>query len=52
MTEVQKELNKVYQMISSLAVSGDTVDVIAAVRAKLRFVSAELDKMEAEENEE
>lgn len=38
MDELLKELDSAYRMISSIAVSGDSVDVMAAARAKLRKV--------------
>ena len=41
-----EEVNKVFQMISSLPVCGDAVDVIAACRAKLKLIHAELEKMD------
>lgn len=43
---VMEEVNKVFQMISSLPVCGDAVDVIAACRAKLKLVHAELEKID------
>lgn len=36
MNEIQKEINNAYKMLSSLLVSGDQVDVVAAVKLSLR----------------
>ena len=36
MSEIQKELDEVYKLVSVVQVSGDAVDVIATVRARLR----------------
>lgn len=51
MNEVQKEINNAYKMISTIAVSGDAVDTIAACKMSLRcaFKLAE-DKPEEDED--
>lgn len=36
MNEVQAEINNAYKMLSSLFVSGDQVDVVAAAKLSLR----------------
>ena len=36
MNEIQKEINNAYKMLSSLFVSGDQVDVVAAAKMALR----------------
>lgn len=36
MKELKEEINSAYKLLSTLQVSGDVVDVVAAVRAKLR----------------
>lgn len=36
MNEIQKEINNAYKMLSSLLVSGDQVDVVAAAKMALR----------------
>ena len=36
MTEIRKELDEAYKLISVVQVSGDAVDIIATVRAHLR----------------
>lgn len=46
MEELRKEVDAIYRMISSLSVSGDAVDIIAAVRAKLKRVHGELAKLD------
>ena len=48
MDELMKEINAVYQAISSIPVTGDAVDTMAVSRAKLRKVYAELKKMSEE----
>ena len=44
MDEIMKELDVVYKTVSSIPVTGDAVDAMAVVRAKLRKIYAELDK--------
>jgi hypothetical protein len=48
MDEVVKELEFAYKMISSIPVSGDAVDIMAAAKAKLRKAVAELKEKEGE----
>lgn len=36
MNKVQKEINNAYKMISTISVSGDAVDAIAACKMSLR----------------
>ena len=43
MDEIMKELDSVYKTVSSIPVTGDAVDAMAVVRAKLRKIYAELD---------
>ena len=40
---MKKELNEVYSLLSALPVNGDVVDVIAAIRPKLRKLIKEAD---------
>lgn len=51
MNEVQKEINNAYKMISSIAVSGDAVDAVAACKMALRcaFNKAADEPTEADE---
>lgn len=49
MKELIKELDAALVLLSSLSVSGDVVDVMAAVKRKLRKVKAELEKLEKED---
>ena len=44
MMDVLKELDGVFKLISTIPVSGEDVDAMAAARAKLRRVYAELSK--------
>lgn len=44
MSKVLEELDAVFRLISTIPVSGESVDAMAAARAKLRRVYAELDK--------
>ena len=48
MDELMKELDSVYKTVSSIPVTGDAVDAMAVVRAKLRKIYAELDKAKEE----
>lgn len=48
MDEIIKELNEAYQIISSIPVTGDSVDALAVARAKMRKVYAELKNMSEE----
>ena len=49
MNEVQKKINTALKLLSALSVSGDAVDVIAAVKAHLRdAVELAKDREEAE----
>lgn len=43
-SKVQKCLNKAYEYISKLQVSGDAVDLVALVRAELREAWKEMEK--------
>lgn len=45
MEEIMKELNSIYQTVSSIPVTGDAVDTMAVVRAKLRKVYADVKQM-------
>lgn len=36
MTELQKEINQAFKLVSAVPVSGDRVDVMAAARESLR----------------
>ena len=42
MEEIMQELNSIYQAVSSIPVTGDAVDTMAVVRAKLRKVYADV----------
>lgn len=48
MTEIMKDLDQVFNIISSIPVSGNAVDAMAVARNKLRHVYAEIEKMETE----
>ena len=48
MDEIMKELDSVYKTVSSIPVTGDAVDAMAVVRAKLRKIYAELEKAKEE----
>lgn len=52
MDELVRELNEAYQVVSSIPVSGDAVDAMAVVRAKLRKVYTELKNMSEEVSED
>ena len=50
MENVLKELDSAFRIISTIPVSGDNVEIMAAAKAKLRAVYAELSKQEGTEN--
>ena len=50
MEEILKDLDATFRLISSVSVSGDAVDMIAAAKNHLRKVFAELKKMEEGKN--
>ena len=42
MSDIKKEISMTLAMLSTLSVSGDAVDVMAAARAKLKWVLSQL----------
>lgn len=52
MKDILKELDAVFQTISSIPVTHDSVDAMAVARAKLRKVYARLKDMTSEESED
>lgn len=50
MNDIQKELNDAYRMLSIIQVSGEAVDVMAAVRSKLKAAYKLADDNKGEEN--
>lgn len=48
MHELMEELDTVYKMISTVPVTGDHIDTLAAARSKLRKIYAGLTKIEIE----
>lgn len=50
MDEVLKELDIIFQTISAIPVTHDSVDAMAVARAKLRKVHAQLKAMNVEPN--
>lgn len=46
MHELMEELDNVYKMISTVPVTGDHIDTMAAARSKLRKIYAGLTKIE------
>ncbi len=51
MDELKAEVDSVYAIISALQVSGDAVDVMAAVRSKLRKIRSMADSLTKQEAE-
>lgn len=51
MNEILKELDAVFQTISSIPVTHDSVDAMAVARAKLRRVYAQLKDIAEKESE-
>lgn len=52
MDDILKELDAVFQTISSIPVTHDSVDTMAVARAKLRNIYAKLKKMGDDRNED
>lgn len=50
--QIMIELNGIYQAVSSIPVTGDAVDTMATVRARLRKVYADVKKLNEEGNSE
>lgn len=48
MTDVQKELDQAYKLLSAIPVQGDSVDVMYAVRERLRKAFALAEDEEGE----
>lgn len=48
MEEILKELDLVFKMVSGIMVCGDSADMVAASRAKLRNIYTKLQMMEME----
>lgn len=44
MNETLKELSAVFQIVSSIPVTGDSIDTMAVVRSKLRKIYADIEK--------
>ena len=51
MDEIKKELNHAYKMLAALPLSGDAVDILAAVRACIRDVFKKLEQADPEKEE-
>ena len=49
MTDILNELEAVFKLISAVPVTGESVDYIAAARAKIRNIHAELKEKETEQ---
>lgn len=50
MKEVLSEIDTIFKLISSIPVYGNSVDLVADARARLRNLYAELENKEREEN--
>ena len=51
MDDILNELNTIFRIVSSIPVTGDAVDSMAAVRAKLRKVYADIEASNKTSNE-
>ena len=51
MEEIMKDLETAFKATSAIPVTGDAVDAMAVVRAKLRKAYAEAEKIDAENKE-
>jgi hypothetical protein len=49
--DILKEIDTVFRLVSSIPVTGDSVDTVAVIRAKLRSIHGELKNMEVPPNE-
>lgn len=49
MKDILQKIDLAFRLISSVPVSGDSVDIISAARNNLRTVYAELEKRDKEE---
>ena len=49
MERILQRVNSAFRLISSLSVSGDSVDIVAEARNDLRVVYAEVKKLAAEQ---
>lgn len=52
MDELLKEIDGAFRLMSSVPVTGDAIDTIAAARAKLRHVFNELQRMDEEQSKD
>lgn len=50
MNDIKQHLDDAFKLISSIPVSQDNVEIMAAAKAKLRTAYAELSKLEGAEN--
>lgn len=48
MMNITERLNKAYQFLSAIPVSGDSVDLMAAARQEIKAAYAELKRSEAD----
>ena len=46
MNKILNELDEIFQLVSAISVKGDSVDIMAAARSKLRNVYSELKTIE------
>lgn len=51
MNETMKKLDEAFQLLSTISVAGDAVDVMAAARSKLRKVYNDLAELNKEKQE-
>lgn len=51
MDEIKTEINEAFTLLSRLSVAGETVDLMASVRAKLKRAMRMLDKLEKGEDD-
>lgn len=45
MSEIKKTITEIYAILSNISVNGDSVEYMAASKAKLKAVYAELEKI-------
>ena len=51
MTEILKELNQAFRLLSFIPVSGDNVEIMAEAKTRLRKINAQLQNMKVKDSD-
>ena len=51
MTEILKELDQAFRLLSFIPVSGDNVEIMAEAKARLRKINAQLQNMKVKDSD-